>query len=420
MMPFSDPSSRRQLGWLALACAWLAALALAAHGPPIGDELVHWGQILRFQQGDFRIYEEYLTNIPGYHWLVTVVLWPFGTQSLGAARLVTALFTAVAVVLVHRIRRQLHPADAQRTAALFLFLPVTFAYGFLVYTDIPALAFLLAALLATLRERHVVSALLLVASMAMRQNNVLWVVFLAVLAAWPLLCEAVVMLRRGRLPPRAWWAALLARIWPYLAAFGGFCAYWASNGSIAYSTAQSAYSHPDFRPDVGNPIFLLVAAALLLPFQVIAGWRRAFGIGAARGWGRAVALAIAVLLAYAVFFRVQHPSNLFTGNVRNQLLLAVAEGGWLGWGFGLLAALAAGGLLFSPPVMRRAGLWLPFSIFFVGASWMIETRYILVPLTLLLLFRRPQADWQERVTLAAWIVLSLGLVVWVFDRQMVP
>ena len=420
MMLFSDLSSRRQLGWLALACAWLAALALAAQGVPIGDEQVHWSQIQRFQQGDYRVHAQFLTNIPGYHWWVTLVLWPFGAQSPGAARLVTALFTVAAVVLAYRIRLLLHPEDAQRTAAQFLFLPTMFVYGFLVYTDIPALAFLLGALLATLRGRHGVSALLLLASMAIRQNNVLWVVFLAVLAAWPVLCEAVAVVRARQLPSRVWLAALLARIWPYLLAFGGFCAYWAINGSIAYSTAQSEYSHPDFRPDIGNPVFLLVIMALLLPFQVLAGWRRAVALGVARGWVPAVLLALAVLLAYAACFDVQHPSNLVSGNVRNRLLLAVAAGGWLWWGFGLLAALAGGGLAFAPLVARGLALWLPFSIVFVGASWMIETRYTMVPLTLLLIFRRPQATWQERVTLAAWVLLSLGMTVWVFGHQQLP
>mgnify|MGYP000855473888 CR=1 FL=1 len=415
MKAFSEPRSRRQIGWLAMACLWLAGLALAAHGPAIGDELVHWGQILRFLQGDFRIYEEYLTNIPGYHWLLTAVLWPFGAQSLAAARLVTALFTAASVVLVHRIRRRLHREDAQRTAALFLLLPTMYLYGFLAYTDLPALALLLGALLASIHERHGLSALLLVASMAMRQNNVLWVVFLGVYSAWPLLCEGVLTLRARSLPTRAWWQALMQRIWPYLLAVACFCVYWAGNGSIAYSTAQSAYSHPDFRPDIGNPIFLLVVMALLFPFQMLAGWKAALASGRLLP---VLALATFVLLAGFFLFRVEHPSNLFSGNARNQMLLAVAAGGWPRWVFSLLAAFAAGGLALLPHLGARARLWLPFSILFVAASWMIETRYTIVPITLFLLFRRPQPAWQERVMLAVWAVLALGLAGSVFDGKL--
>ena len=98
----------------------------------------------------------------------------------------------------------------------------------------------------------------------------------------------------------------------------------------------------------------------------------------------------------------------------------MVAGGWPWWGFGLLAAQAGGGLAFAPLVARGLAPRLLFSIVFAGASWMIETRCTMVPLTLLLLFRRPQAAWQERVTLAAWALLSLGMAVRVFGHQPLP
>lgn len=419
MMRFAHWSRRERLGWLALAGIWAGTVVWAAGGELVGDEWVHWSQIHRFLQGDTRIYSEYLTNVPGFHWLVTALLAPWGIQSPGAARGVTALFTAAAVVLVYRIRRQLHPADAQITAAQFFFLPTMFVYGFLVYTDVPALALLLGALLATLREHHRAAAALLLASMAVRQNQVLWVVFLAVLAAWPILCDGAESLRQRRLPTRAWLAAVLERTWPYLAVFGVFCAYWAINGSIAYSAAQSRYSHPDFHPDIGNLVFLLATVALLMPFHVAGGWRHALE-GPASRWMQAAGLAVVVLVAYALWFRVQHPSNLVLGNMRNQLLATVAAGGWAWWGLGLLAAIAGGGLCCSPLVTGRYRLWLPFSLVFVGASWLIETRYTMIPLTLFLLFRHPQAVWQERLTLAFWCLLALGFGWLAFEYQRLP
>ena len=74
MTPFSSVQSRTQLAWLAMAFAWLFVLAFVVHGTPIGDEWVHWFQIKRFLEGDYRVFEEWLTNIPGYHWLLTALL----------------------------------------------------------------------------------------------------------------------------------------------------------------------------------------------------------------------------------------------------------------------------------------------------------------------------------------------------------
>ncbi|MEJ5207818.1 hypothetical protein [Denitratimonas sp. CY0512] len=273
--------NRMLSGWLALGVVWLAMLALVLPGTPILDDVVHWSQVKRFLNGDYRVYADALTNVPGYHWLLTGLLWSFGSDALGPMRVVTALMLVVCVLLFHRIRLRLHPADAQRASAQFFFLPVMFVYGYMAYTDVPALMFLLAALLATIHARHRTSALLLLASMAMRQNHVLWVVFLAVLAAWPALVRVARLWAVDRGSIRAWgqWAASISVIvWPYVLATLCFLAYWAWNGSISYSTAQSRAVHPDLRLDAGNPVYLAALAALLFPLQMAAGggvWSRA-------------------------------------------------------------------------------------------------------------------------------------------------
>lgn len=408
------------MGWLALGLAWLATTIYAVSGFTIGDEWVHWQQIRRFVQGDYRIYEEYLTNVPGYHWLLAGLLMPFDLQALGWTRAVTALMTLASVSLFYRVRLQLHPADAQRATAQFFFLPTMFIYGYMAYTDVPALMFLLAALLATLKGRHVLSAFLLLASMAMRQNNVLWVVFLAVFASWPVLQQMVGQVAReaARVPWKQLTLELFGIVWPYVLVVGCFCVYWVINGSIAYSTAQSENAHPDFRLDIGNPVFLLAIAAVLFPLQIAAAWGRLLAVGSTWRGAWVWLLPMVLFGLYAGFFQVHHPFNFITqGNVRNQLLQQVAAGGAAWWALGLLASWAGAGLLFFRYARPQGWLWLPFSLLFVGASWMIETRYTIVPLVLLLALRRPESDGMERVTLAAWCALSLWLAWCVFDLR---
>ncbi len=404
MTPFSAARSRRTLGWIALACAWLAMLAFAVHGRVIGDEAVHWPQVQRFLHGDYRVFEQWLTNVPGYHWLATALLWPLGVDGLGWGRALGGVFVLACLLAMHRIRLALHPADAQRTAAQLFFLPVLLVYGWLAYTDVPALAFLLGALLATLHGRHRLSAVLLLGSMAMRQNQVLWAAFLASYAAWPLLA------RDGW---RVWrqWRALWAVGWPYAACVLVFLGYWLWNGSISYSTAQ-AKAHPDLVWRVGNPMLLLALAAALFPLQIVAGWRRGIArLRDGRGWAWLL-LPLAVFALYAWQFQVDHPYNRPMGNsLRNQWLHVVSRESWAWWAFGLAAAWASVGLALARYATPQGWLWLPFSLAFVGASWMIETRYVVVPFVLFLALRLPESAWAERVTLAGWVVLS-GWLAW--------
>lgn len=421
MTPFASSRSRLQLGWLALGLAWLVTALHAVSGFTIGDEWVHWQQIRRFVQGDYRIFEEYLTNVPGYHWLLAGLLMPFDLQALGWSRAVTAVMSLASAWLFHRIRLQLHPADAQRATAQFFFLPTMFIYGYMAYTDVPALMFLLGALLATLKGRHGISGLLLLASMAMRQNHVLWAVFLGVFASWPVLVEmarALVGGHAGRMQWKGWLVDLLGIVWPYVLVVGCFCLYWAINGSIAYSTAQSENAHPDFRLDIGNPVFLLAITALLFPLQIGSAWRRLVAFGSTLRGVWIWLLPLLLFGLYAGLFQVHHPFNFITdGNVRNQALQQIAAGGVAWWVFGLLASWAGAGLVFFRYALPQGWLWLPFSLLFVAASWMIETRYTIVPLVLLLALRRPESDWVERVTLGAWAMLSLWLAWRVFNLQ---
>ncbi len=261
----------------------------------------------------------------------------------------------------------------------------------------------------------------MLASMAMRQNNVLWVGFLGLYAAWPILSRtgsAPAVELAGRQKWGYWLRALLQLCWPYAGAMACFFLYWLVNGSIAYSTAQSENAHPDFRFDIGNPIYLLAISALLFPLQLMAGWRRLIAFGTRPRGIWIWLLPLLVLGLYALLFKVHHPFNFIVErNLRNQTLQTIAAGGVAWWLFGALATWAFCGFAFKHYVVPQGWLWLPFSMLFVAASWMIETRYTIVPFVLFLALRRPESDTTERVTLVFWAALSLWLAWRVFDQQ---
>jgi len=385
---------------IGLGVLYVAAIAvLRHHGGMFTDEAHHYPQIVLFLRGDFRALPD-LTTIPGFHAAVAAILRLCGAASLDAARLVSAGFGLVAAAGFHAIRRHLWPGTETLATAQWLVLPVLVPLLFIVYTDVLALALLLWATWASLTRRHGVCALLLLALVAVRQHEVLWVGCLAALAAWPVW--------RSRGP--AGWRSLAAIIAPYLLPVAGFVAFWAWNGSISLSSAQAAL-HPDFSLHLGNICFALFLAGVLLPLHVVAGLRDFVALALRRPW-----LLLVPVLVFAVFwwgFRADNPYNTAWPSyyVRNGLLLAVdSQPAWR-IPFGLVVTAAACGLACTR--LRPAGAaWLyVFAGLFLAASWLIEPRYALVPLALWLAFREHRGPRVEGATFAFW----LGLSVFVFS-----
>jgi alpha-1,2-glucosyltransferase len=59
------------------------------------------------------------------------------------------------------------------------------------------------------------------------------------------------------------------------------------------------------------------------------------------------------------------------------------------------------------------------SLLFVGASWLIEQRYAIIPMALLLALREPERDAAERITVALWAPLAVWIALGMLDHQFV-
>jgi len=390
---------------LGLGILFVAALIALRHRGafPFVDELNHYAQITLFRHGEFRVFTTYLTTIPGYHAIVAAVLWISGADSLNAARLVNAAFALAGIAGFHALRRNLWPGTETLATAQVLALPILVPLFFLVYTDMLALALLLWATFATVSARHWLSALLLAVLVSVRQNEVVWAGFLAMLAVWPIWRE------HGT---RAW-REIVARMLPYGMPVAGFLAFWWWNGSISLSREQSAL-HPDLSLHAGNILFALLIAGVLMPLQAIAGLRDFAERARRHAW--LFAIPLLVVAAFWFGFHVDNPYNsVFPDHyIRNGALLAIDAQPALRAAASIVAAIAVCGFAFTR--LRPAdAIWLyPFAALFLAASWLIEQRYALVPLVLWLAFREQRGRAIEWATLALWLVFA----VWLFRGMM--
>jgi alpha-1,2-glucosyltransferase len=407
-MPTSPTPRETWILAIALGLLYVAAIAASWNMPARSDELYHFAQIDLFRHGEWRVLDKYLTTIPGYNAAVAAVLAALHLDSLGAARMVTALFGLIAAAAFHAIRRETQPGTETLATAQFLVLPVLAPFFFLVYTDVLALALILWATFATLRARHVVSALLLSFAILVRQSDVVWAAFLALLVTWPALRAR----RRNDI------IASIRRAIPYLAPVVVFVAFWIENGSISFSHEQAAM-HPEFSFHAGNVLLGVVLAGVLLPLQAGAGVAAFHSTLARQRW--LFAVPFVAFFAVPFFLVADNPYNGAQPDffVHNGIVQLVATTPWR-FVAAAFATIAVCGLGWTR-LLHDGAQWLyPISAFFLAAEWLIETRYLIVPFALWLALREHRNHAIEWTTLALWAVLAVLIVAGTVSGRLFP
>jgi len=378
-----------------------AAFAVYAFGdtPLMVDEYVHYPQIVGFARKYSRI-DPRLTMIPGYHAIIAALSWVFGGLSIRAVRAYSFLVAFGAIAAFYFAAR----ADAEerpvvRTLQL-AFLPIALPLFFLIYTDATSLLFVLWMMLAAIRNRPWQAGMLGLVACLIRQNNIVWVAFAAL---WMHAVES------------GWsWSTLreeLGRYWAFVLTAALFIVFVWMNGGVALGDAGA---HPLSRAHLGNVFFLLFLCPLLLAPMFLARWRQWLApLHHARAW---LWLGI-VFVIFWTGFSVDHPYNLMQRDLflRNAVL-------------GFFISSDSSRLLFFVPigfailglrtVELRPAWWLiyPFTVLFLLPSWLIEQRYYLIPLSLLLLAREPISPRVERLQVA-WFAAMSGALFLAIERD---
>lgn len=382
---------------LLMLVAFFVRVALL-HSQPIVDEGVHVPQIESFMRGSLDT-QPNLAMIPGYHVVMAGLMSVTGFSSLGAMRGLSAIFGVIAALVFYFIRRRLGDADAFASAVMFYLFPLFFPYYFLVYTDIFSLTVVLLAVLSAINGRHLLAAGIMVISLAVRQNNVIWAAFLATYAAWPALAD-----RETEAWPRLKLACIKSM--PYLLPAVAFLAYWLWNGSIAFS-AKISGAHPDLSLHAGNVWLTLFLFLVLFPNEAWKGLQSFWAALRVRRW----LLLIPVIAVCWVKLRGSGDNHAFLDYfIRNAFIAFVAHG-WARICFAILVGFAACSIAFTRFRDPRAVLVYPFSIVCLASSWLIENRYSILPFALWMAFREENSPrWMMFVWLTLSSILAFGVL----------
>lgn len=140
------------------------------------DENVHYDQIVRLVSGDWSL-NPVLTTLPGFHAIVAASVWGPGGATQFSVRLAVFGLSLATVGVCYALARALQPEYAVTRTIQFTLLPILFPQFFLIYTDVTSLLFVMLMMLAAVHRKYEVAGALGLVSCLVRQDNVIWVVF---------------------------------------------------------------------------------------------------------------------------------------------------------------------------------------------------------------------------------------------------
>jgi alpha-1,2-glucosyltransferase len=392
------------LGWRPVAFA-LVAMFLVAQSlwlsdqtllvSPYSDESVHMQQIQHYCAGG-REQNARLTMFPGVHALAATVGTALGDCSWKTVRRFETAMGLAATALALGVLLSLNSQFPIARALQFYYFPITFAFQFLVFTDVPALACSLAALLSMVRRRWLLASSFATLAIGLRQTNVVV----------PLFVGAVALLQHdktGRI--LAWVLAYLRKVWLSALAVAAFVLFVWYNGGVAVGDRGRHVAGVH----VGNVYFALALVWFVaLPINLENLWKHR---GKLASYWFTAALVIAFVV-YLVWFKVDHPFNMKTRVpfLRNQVLLWVR------------ASVVHKALFFIPIALGFASVWVTvlvskrywplyvLALITLMPERLIESRYAILPIVFWSLLRRDGSPIAERLSVLSNAAISLWLI----------
>ncbi|UXY16177.1 Dol-P-Glc:Glc(2)Man(9)GlcNAc(2)-PP-Dol alpha-1,2-glucosyltransferase [Chitiniphilus purpureus] len=361
------------------------------------DEQIHQAQIRRFFAGDYTL-EPALTTVPGYHLLLAWLIWPFGELTLPMIRGVNMVFGLALIGVFTLLLRRIQGRVELARLVQFVFFPIILPFFFLAYTDVLGLALVLAGLYLALCGQWTASALVCLLSLTVRQNNVVW------MAMIPMLCHL-------QAPGRVWDSqrlkTLARRCWAFILGGIGFAAFVVYNGGVAVG---DRWAHPASGIHSGNFYFLLLIYSILFLPAIIANLRNT--VDYIRNQSLAPIGLACLFLFYLFTFNNTHPYNHLLEHyfLRNWLLQLITSSAMMKIAFFLPMAIAFFDFLARAKGRHDRLLLGLFGVLAVLPSWLIEQRYYIVPLALLMLYRDEEAPQVEAVTSLYYVTAAVALL----------
>jgi hypothetical protein len=368
---------------------------------------------------------ELLPYLPGYHF--GIILLSPGQPTLTSARLVTLGYALLGLAAFAAAWRRLHGAHPGPATLLLATFPVMFPFTAMAYTDVPAMALVLAGCWAHFSGWRASAALLLAGAGLIRQTSLVWAAYLVTVG----LLDS--FFPRGQ--PRPPWPAALLR---WLEEQRWLLLLLATGAGLVLHAGRLTMGRSHGNQLVPNLATIHLAAlavlVLALPWWITRARAMLQSYRTARAAHpyltpglTALGLIGAALLA-ATYTNAHHwnrelffdPPSTRT-LLRNWPLVWIDRHLWLRLLSGLAVVVCFAGLgwlIARQRYARELGLILPFGAVLFLTNNLVEPRYLIPPGALALLWLEPGpgvlrlAGWSALLCLAQAPFLLPGLALW--------
>jgi len=357
------------------------------------DESTHYRQIRWFLKGNYGLRSD-LTTIPGYHAGITLLAKASGSPSPQKIRVISLLVSSLSIFVFFIISKTLKSADPIVRTLQFVFLPVSFFYFPLIYTDIVSLLMVLSTFYFLIKRQYALSAIFAFASLLVRQNNIVWILFF-----WAYQYVSV----NGFPVSRQSLLDYAKRTFGYVPVFLAFALFVSLNKGIAIGDAESHQA--GFH--MGNIYFFLALSGVLFLPLLIASMHRFDALKTRNFLVFGVGIGTLAAASFIVFPPVLHMYNFKLAFLRNIIL----QGAYHQYAWIYASAILIGYLAIFLMKFERKDLYLfPFIAVSLLPSLLVEQRYAIIPLAFILLLRRDGDRKTEYAMVPYFLALSVGLI----------
>jgi len=359
------------------------------------DESQHYEQIIKFSEGDFKL-GSWLSMLPGYHLFFSFIVWVTDESSRMFVRGVSLLFSIVSLVVFFIISNKFDKKYSKISTVQYLFLPMVFPFMFLIYTDIFSNLFLLLTLYLILRKRYVFAGFVGFISLLIRQNNMVWLVFIMAIIYYENFGFRFSLDKIKKYARRAW---------TFIASFIAFLAFVLVNKGVAIGDIEK---HPAFSLHVANIVFFLLLFFLLfLPINIY-NFKKIVQLIKRH---EIILLFLTVIMPFFLLFFVNdHPYNQMNGGsvflVRNILLNFFMSSMLLKAILFLVVGYAILSILVTKFYKNQFYFLYFFGFSLLAFTWLVEPRYYIPFFTFFVLFRQKEHKSLEYIQITLLFLLS--------------
>ncbi|HBI17017.1 MAG TPA: hypothetical protein DDY52_02585 [Candidatus Moranbacteria bacterium] len=381
------------LVFLMILTLWVSIVAFGSKR--YADESYHYRQIRMFYSARFEMADG-LTTIPGYHAFISLPAWViFDDLSLFKIRLLSLSTALFIIPIFFFLSKKISPPNPWEKTLILILLPIAFVYYPLIYTDIFSTLLFFLAFYLSLNQKYHWAALVSIAAICARQQNIIWHLFI-----WIFTYVNLYGFNFSFKNILNYFRATLG----FIVGIILFFIFIKLNGGIAIGDKGS---HP-LGIYLGNIYFFLFLAGLLFwPILLKRIFTTKKILKNKFAW---VALGVATVVSGILFF---YPPELHGYNhdprfIRNIFLSFIYNGH-----IGFYSVLVFLGILslFSIKLNKLSNyLIYPFTILCLLPSWLIEQRYTVIPFLLILLFRKEEYYRLENILKIYYLILCITLV----------